>query len=178
MNIGFTGTRKGMTPEQQAMLRCIFGEVYSACNQVGIKLNFDHGGAEGADYEAHCIAKVRYFETINIYPCRELRNFNSVWNNPLEDFMAKIVLHRPAPPLDRNRVIVAKANGMIATPAGFEEELKSGTWATIRYTRAAKVPLKIIWPNGSVTVENSSIKEVKAADVVQESNLAGKVAKV
>jgi hypothetical protein len=41
---------------------------------------------------------------------------------------------------------------MVATPRGFKEELRSGTWATIRYTIKMKKLLTIIWPDGTIKV--------------------------
>jgi hypothetical protein len=43
---------------------------------------------------------------------------------------------------------------MISAPAGISEELRSGTWTTIRYTRKMKIPLSIVWPDGYITHEN------------------------
>lgn len=61
---------------------------------------------------------------------------------------------RPAfPYLDRDKHIVAESTVMIATPGTQKEVVRSGTWATIRYTRAAKKPLYIIFPDGTYQEE-------------------------
>lgn len=60
----------------------------------------------------------------------------------------------PMPYLARNREIVAICTILIATPGGFEEELRSGTWATIRHARKLGRELLIIWPDGSISHEN------------------------
>jgi hypothetical protein len=55
--------------------------------------------------------------------------------------------------LARNRQIVDETAELIATPRGSKEELRSGTWACIRYARKAGRPVHIVWPDGSVRVE-------------------------
>lgn len=62
---------------------------------------------------------------------------------------------RPAkPPLIRNHDIVNNVELMIACPFETTEQLRSGTWATIRYTRKQKKHLIIIWPDGTYLEEN------------------------
>jgi hypothetical protein len=39
---------------------------------------------------------------------------------------------------------------LIATPRGFKEELRSGTWACVRYPRKAGRPMHIVRPDRSV----------------------------
>jgi hypothetical protein len=53
------------------------------------------------------------------------------------------------PYLDRNRAIVDTTALMIAAPRGRAEELRSGTWSTIRYARQARRWIIIVWPDGS-----------------------------
>lgn len=43
--------------------------------------------------------------------------------------------------------------GLIATPAGFQEEQRSGTWATIRYARKMNHHIYIVYSNGHVREE-------------------------
>lgn len=47
-------------------------------------------------------------------------------------------------PLARNRRIVAAVDVLIAAPETDREELRSGTWATIRYARAAGKPVVML----------------------------------
>lgn len=80
---------------------------------------FHHGGAEGADTQAA----------------------DFVLRNP----GIGIVTH-PAggDPLARNREIVAAADILIAAPRTDREELRSGTWATIRYARKKGIPVVML----------------------------------
>lgn len=52
-------------------------------------------------------------------------------------------------PLVRDREIARSAQFMLATPGGFVEVRRSGTWATIRYSREYKTPGIIIWTDGT-----------------------------
>jgi hypothetical protein len=90
-----------------------------------------HGGALGADREAVGIA--------------ERLGIACVGHVPAE--------HNPKALLARNHDIVAAVDGLIAAPHGIEEQARSGTWATVRYARAARKPVVIIWPDGTLTRE-------------------------
>ena len=103
MNIGFTGTRRGMSPRQLDDLRTYLR------NRMG---TLHHGDAVGADRQAEEIAS-SYGYVIRAYP--------AVRGHELE----------------RNRVIVAACDLLIAAPYEDDEILRSGTWATVRYARVA-----------------------------------------
>lgn len=51
-----------------------------------------------------------------------------------------------------NRDIVAETDELIATPKGFQEERRSGTWATVRYALKARKPVTVIWPDGAASL--------------------------
>lgn len=55
----------------------------------------------------------------------------------------------PEPYLDRDWVIVDRTVILLATPKGRAEEIRSGTWATIRHARAAKRWIIIVYPDGT-----------------------------
>jgi hypothetical protein len=112
--IGFTGTRKGMTEQQKDQLGLILTMCLSNMN------TFHHGAAPGdtrqkADIEAAALAEAMG------YTCQP---------------------HAAgADPLARNRDIVAASDILIAAPESDKEELRSGTWATVRYMRQAVKPV-------------------------------------
>lgn len=133
MKIGFTGTQRGMTREQKDTFLILLNRM--------VVTEFHHGDCIGADADAH----------------DEVR----VWT------MAKVVIHPPVysskrafkkgeavmpvlPYLVRNKNIVKASETMIATPGEVEEQLRSGTWSTIRFARKLRRQLYIIYPNGSV----------------------------
>lgn len=117
MRVGFTGTRRGMSPHQKRQLR-------EALNWFGLygwhhkePMELHEGEASGADREAKDV----------VQECRY------GWD---------VVPHLPnGDPLARNRRIVAAVDVLIAAPETDEETLRSGTWATVRYARQKGIPV-------------------------------------
>lgn len=126
MKVGFTGTRKGMSKCQKKELldRLLFLN----------PIEFHHGDCLGADAEAHSIVREHFPATkIIIHPP----------SNPKDRAFCKgDRTYLPVEYLERNKEIVNSVNVMIATPKTDKEELRSGTWATIRF--AWKVDRTII----------------------------------
>lgn len=98
-----------------------------------------HGDCIGADAEAH-EAALRMGTLIYIYPSTARTR---AW------CQGAAMMAAPKPPLDRNPDIVNAGECVIATPGQMVEELRSGTWAAIRYARRVRKPVHIIWPDGS-----------------------------
>jgi hypothetical protein len=138
MNIGFTGTQKGMTEQQRQ-------QVTNLLVWLGGKTEFWHGRCVGADEEAAIIADDLGYTT-RAFPGPDPAKrhaFISDWTQP------------PMPYLERNHVIVDGCGLIIATPNG-DEKLRSGTWATIRYARKQGKTLFIVAPNGQITNEKGA----------------------
>lgn len=135
-SIGFTGTRKGMTDAQKRAIADIIADQVPAL--------IVHGGCYGADgeFDTLCVLNSSSHTLIRVRPSN------------IPNTQAKLSFHAcreimPAkPPLSRNHNIVDDAVLMLATPRGFEEEQRSGTWAAIRYARKTNKPLIIIYPDG------------------------------
>lgn len=66
------------------------------------------------------------------------------WNAPFK------VRYEPKEYIKRDKDIVDTSDILIATPRFMYEELRSGTWATVRYAEKKNKPIVIIWPNGDV----------------------------
>jgi hypothetical protein len=132
--IGFTGTQRGMTRIQKSVLRGILQ------NDSG---EFHHGDCIGADEEAHDIASELGYD-IWVHPPKDpsKRAFCKAPNNRM--MFAK-------PYLVRNHDIVDVCTKLIATPGEAVEQLRSGTWATIRYARKVGKEVTIIFPNGDIS---------------------------
>lgn len=131
LRIGFTGTRVGMTASQHARLVALLVELDPA--------EFHHGDCVGADEQAHEV--VRRF----IVPgATVIRTLDQVWGG------CRIVIHPPHSQkyranckgdemrfvkdyIIRNHDIVDETDVLVAAPKSPEEEMRSGTWATIRY---------------------------------------------
>ena len=133
MILGFTGTRDGLTVEQARTIDGLL-EDWSPARLV-------HGGAPGADVETHSLARALRIP-VDVYPAPDGPVPLTV---VLDD---DVTLHPPAPPLDRNRTIVAVSDRLLAAPRRPVEELRSGTWATIRYARRRGIPIVIVRPDG------------------------------
>lgn len=120
MIIGFTGTRKGISRNQELLLRKFF----SAFNQ-DAEIEFHHGCCVGSDTNFHHLVREIFW------------NCRIIGHPPANDYLMSNDLDfddvfRPQEYMVRNRHIVDSAEILIATPEG-EEILRSGTWATIRY---------------------------------------------
>ena len=133
MKIGFTGTRKGMTFEQKKQLVKYLLTVSKHDKE------FHHGDCIGADAEAHRIAVQCGF---------------SIYKHPPEDdsYRAYCFLgdeYEPKEYLARNKDIVNTTDVLIATPKSNKEEIRSGTWSTVRYAEKNNKEVIIISPDGS-----------------------------
>jgi hypothetical protein len=135
MIVSFSGTQRGMTMEQ--------------CNVVPATLinlkatELVHGDCIGADAQAHNIA-LELGLVVKKRPCtlRYKRAFTAGGE----------VVAPPEAPLDRNHKIVDDGKVLLATPQSYQEERRSGTWATIRYARKLDRLVYLIGPDGGVVV--------------------------
>lgn len=151
MILGFTGTRRGMTPFQRANLPKVLAALPS---------RFLHGGAVGADeeidaflapmYHAQTSGSARLFAMITgadlpivVYPTRDRYEH---WKSEAP-FPAVREVNEPYDnPLARNRIIARYCDHLLAAPATVKEVRRSGTWATVRYAREARKPVTILLP--------------------------------
>jgi len=132
ISIGFTGTQVGMTDEQKSSLKKYL--------KISVKYSeYHHGDCIGADEQFHKILEELGTDDIIIHP--PIKNVKRAFCK------AKTIL-KPKDYLERNKDIVDASEVLIATPKGFDEELRSGTWSTIRYCKKQKKSAFIIYPNG------------------------------
>jgi len=121
--IGFTGTRQGMSWLQKQFLRLTLQNI---C-EIGKVNEFHHGGCVGADAEAHQIVRQIVPFTIHVH-WPENRKYEARLSGPF-------VSEGRKPYLVRNEDIVKACDLLIAAPLTDKEQLRSGTWATIRCAR-------------------------------------------
>lgn len=133
--IGFTGTQLALTSAQGITLRRIMYDI-GVCE-------FHHGDCVGADATAAGIARNIGMIIVSHPPKNPRKRANAHCN----------VTREPKEYLVRNKDIVNETRELIACPKGSIEELRSGTWATIRYARAQRKKITIIFPDGTVRVE-------------------------
>lgn len=142
MIIVFTGTRRGMTSSQK--------EEFEKAIKLHRPSLFVHGGCLGADDEADEIAasnrvdRAVYFSDVPKA---------SVSTHELEArsvyYCAGLCTRPGARPLDRNKEMVnllGPQDILIACPRGREEELRSGTWMTVRFARKSGKTVQVIFP--------------------------------
>lgn len=129
MIVGFTGTQIGMTMRQRQLFQSFFED-----NHVE---EFHHGDCIGADCNAHDIVREKFPEiAVVIHPPRDERKRAKCAGAqqvlPAHDYLI------------RNQHIVNASGILLACPKSEREELRSGTWATIRYARKQGKPVVII----------------------------------
>lgn len=136
---GFTGTRKGMTHKQ--------GQLVRIAVRHGKPAIVRHGGAHGADMEFHAMWREELPQRFaDVWPAEQARvklfdHQDNVHVNPVMD------------PLARDDEIAKRSKFLIACPHTQKEELRSGTWTTIRRGRKVDIPILIVWPNGVMTLD-------------------------
>ncbi len=137
MRIGFTGTRNGLTSAQRVSLKAQL-KLLSA-------VDAHHGCCVGADTEfvELCAVALNGLERIVAHP-GDLNALTDADALAMSD-----VQHKPKTNMARNRDIVDACSLLLACPKG-PEEVRSGTWMTIRYAAKQKRPCLIIWPDGRV----------------------------
>lgn len=135
INIGFTGTRRGMTISQHRVLARLMLTYHKSRDEV----IFRHGMCVGADQQAHDLAKVFDFKCYGHPP--DQGKYVGIFYN-LDDISS------PKPYLERNHNIVDLSTVLIATPKEFDEVTRSGTWATIRYAWSKNIHVVRIDPKG------------------------------
>jgi hypothetical protein len=128
IKVGFTGTGTGLTPYQMIAVERQLQELSP--------IEFHHGDCVGADAVAHDIATSLGIKTIQHPP-----------TNPRARAFTRCDEVRSCKPyLERNHEIVDETDVLLACPRSKNEELRSGTWATVRYARKQGREIRIIYP--------------------------------
>jgi hypothetical protein len=131
MILGFTGTQLGMTWFQIQTILDMFRyqDKFTAVH---------HGDCLGADQQMHHLALLAGLKVV-IHPPQDPRKRAYCSG-------ANVTVLDAFPYLIRNHDIVDACHELVATPKTHVEELRSGTWATIRYARKVGKPVHIIEP--------------------------------
>lgn len=138
--IGFTGSRHGMTIAQARTVSDLVG----LFTDVDGATQARHGVCKGADIEFHFIAKQHGLRVIG-HPGVSVSGDRAMRGD------AKCDETMPEKGfIDRNHDIVDASDVLIATPKSRVEEIRSGTWATVRYARKVGKRVAIVWPDGKV----------------------------
>jgi hypothetical protein len=129
IKIGFTGNRNGLNSEQEEQITLLLNKY----NNIIVS----HGDCVGSDTDFHKLC-INYKEThldktimIHIYPPN---------NSSLRAFNQGDLLMEEKPYLERNLNIIKNSSILIACPIDKnKEELRSGTWSTIRQAKKQNV---------------------------------------
>jgi hypothetical protein len=136
-SVGFTGTQQGMTPEQRKTLVLLL-------NSIKIS-EVHHGDCTGSDAEFHDEVMKMGLSVILHPPIKDDKR--AFCKGYIESFPKKDYLVR-------NRDIVDNSDVLLATPKSSKEEVRSGTWATIRYALKKKRLVIIIFPDGKTKTKS------------------------
>lgn len=157
MKIGFTGSRRGMTVVQKDVL-----EIVLTLLNKGEMAELHHGACIGSDSQAHGIA-LRAGSAAVVHPPV---NQDQMAEETVGGAERVTVL--PAKEyLDRDRDIVDEAQLLIATPSGYVEEQRSGTWYTVRYAKSLKKLFLIIWPDGKMSYNQWQIRHAIFPEAIE-----------
>lgn len=137
MKVGFTGTRNQITVAQHHAL-C---EWLKRQHDV---TEFHHGCCVGADSEA--LDAVQSLTKIAVTHAHPPIKAGYLSHSALDESDVK---HAHKGYLDRNRDIVDACDILLACPDG-EEEVRSGTWYTIRYAKRSGKPVLVFKPDGEM----------------------------
>lgn len=138
LKLGFTGTSSDVTEPQRSELTKTFIQL--------LPFELHHGDCENADQLAHMTAR-RLGVRVVLHPPKIFGK------RAFCDYDER----RPSQPyLERNHNIVLETEALVALPRTLSEELRSGTWATVRYARKLRRPIHIIYPSGEVARERCS----------------------
>jgi hypothetical protein len=137
VHVGFTGTKIGMHPNQRLEL----AEHLLYLKGLGFT-HFHHGDCIGADTQAAKIAKQFGFFIV-AHPGHPRDKNNTMYRAFTE---CNDEVREVKPFIQRDHDIVDETERMIATPAGCTEEIRSGTWTTVRYARKQSKEVHIIYP--------------------------------
>lgn len=142
--VGFTGTRQGLVSSQAFVLRNVLQALY------GQRRWFHHGDCVGADAAAHRLAGEVGYRTVSHPPT--IKKYRAYCTVDVE--------MEPLPYMQRNLEIVRASGILVACPEKIEEELRSGTWATVRMARKLSRSIILIYPSGRVDTERFDLSSL------------------
>lgn len=131
--IGMTGNRDGISEEAVKS----FHSFILRNKQI---TSLSHGDCVGADETSHHIAVYHGLKTIIHPPIK----------TDLRAYCEGNIIHKPKGYFARNRDIVDTTKLLCGFPK-INTETKGGTWYTINYAKNRNSPLKIFWPDGTVS---------------------------
>ena len=149
IRIGFTGTQKGMTTAQKQTIIKLFQTLCWGERGLCAPGNFESGELHMGD----CIGADKEFYTMSL-ALPNVKRIGHIPDNDSKRAFCKYDEERtPKPYLARNHDIVDESEFLIATPKEYKEQLRSGTWSTIRYAQKKGIKIVTIYPDGSYLIQ-------------------------
>lgn len=143
MQIGFTGSRSGMSSHQKKGVKSFLRAKLK--HITGVR----HGDCVWADEQFHKIClKLKIPITIHPPDDDSLRAFCRGYSRIL----------KVKPYLERDRDIVDRCDIFLATPREDTNQIRSGTWYTVRYAKKQKKQVFIIFRDGHQVEVNLKYK--------------------
>ena len=128
MKIGITGSREGMSPNQEI-------EFVQSLEMVQDFEEFHHGDCVGADAKAHDIVRA-FFPHVKIVVHPPIKTYMRAFKEGDE-------FREPDDYIQRDQNIVDEVDFLFATPLHDDED-RSGTWTTVRHARRSKTPFLVL----------------------------------
>lgn len=124
IDVGFTGTQDGMDEKQKWHFH-LYLRLRLLMEDPVVRVHL--GDCIGADAEAYAIARALGCHTIGHPPSDPKKRA----------FLTYDEERQPKPYMDRNQDIVDESCSLFAAPKSADEELRSGTWSTVRRAQKA-----------------------------------------
>lgn len=147
--LGFTGTKRGQTVEQQATVQRLLRVALAAAKLSQRRVWVLHGDCVGADAQTHTMAKALGC-LVGLFPPTNPR-YRAFCEGA--DYV-----HEPLEYLERDRIIGQQCLGLIGTPKETMEQIRSGTWYTIRYTSKLRHPTELRFKRVNVVQPDGTVK--------------------
>lgn len=141
-HVGMTGSRNGMTIEQQFKCWGLLEFLFNSGSEV-----FHHGDCIGADKQNHIYANtIGYF--IEVHPPK---------NPKLRAYCKGDIIHEEKEYLVRNKDIVNSSVIILGFPPT-ETHSRSGTWSTVSYAKKKGKETIVVLPSGQIESFNDKDK--------------------
>lgn len=140
MHIAVSGSKYGMSEAQVFMFGMLLGKLLQEDSEITIH----HGDCIGVDSAVASLTEAHNIPVIVHPPVNDrYKGYNETRPNV-------VAVREPKDYLDRNHDMVDECFMHVAMPNTTKEQLRSGTWATVRYARKKGKPVAVIYPNGYV----------------------------
>jgi hypothetical protein len=174
LKLGFTGTRHGMDEFQKESIALLFTQLLREYDFI----EFHHGDCIGADAQAATILndlRNSHYSTrtrvrIVCHPGFPPNHPEETKFRAFTDFNDEVRDLKPF--IARDHDIVDETEEMVATPVTEDEEVRSGTWTTVRYARKQNRKVTVLNPKKTIKFDPHAMP-VKTNAVAGETNLFG-----